>query len=163
MVVVRDEQTREFTLAWPVMRRAVLRIGEALVARGALDAADDVFFLTRTEALAALGGTPLPATVDVAARRATREEQAKLLPPPFVGTVNRAMRSMPGAFARMVGASRSERALVSGSPASPGRATGECGSFGVRMNSISSSRAKSSSPRSRRPAGRRCSPARPRW
>ena len=37
MVVVRDEQTREFTLAWPVMRRAVLRIGEALVARGALD------------------------------------------------------------------------------------------------------------------------------
>ncbi len=124
IVPVREEQTREFTLAWPVMRRAVLRIGEALVRLGAISAADDVFFLTRTEALAALRGTPLPATVDIAERRATREAQARLVPPPFVGNVNRAMRAMPGAFTRMVGGSRSELALVSGSPASPGRATG---------------------------------------
>ena len=121
---VREEQTSELTLPWPVMRRAVLRIGEALVRLGAITAADDVFFLTRAEALAALRGSPLPATVDVAQRRATREEQAKLVPPPFVGKVNRAIRAMPGAFTRMVGGSRSERALVTGSPASPGRATG---------------------------------------
>src|SRR5206468_11308567 len=44
--------------------------------------------------------------------------------PNFVGHVNRFMRSMPAAFARMVGAEPSERAIVSGSPASAGRATG---------------------------------------
>jgi len=106
------------------MRRAVIRIGEALVDQGAIAAADDVYFLTRTEALSALRGTPLPPTVDITERRATREEQAKLVPPPFVGRVNRAMRAMPGAFTRMVGGSRSELALVTGSPASPGQVTG---------------------------------------
>ena len=90
--------------------------GRQLVRLGAITAADDVFFLTRAEALAALRGSSLPATVDLAQRRATREEQATLVPPPFVGKVNRAIRAMPGAFTRMVGGSRSERALVTGSP-----------------------------------------------
>jgi pyruvate,water dikinase len=124
LLPIREEQTRELTIAWPVMRRAVVRIGEALVSQGALANPEDVFFLTRSEALDALAGKPLPATVNVAERRATRELQAKLVPPDFVGQVSRAMRSIPGMFARMVGASRSERALVSGSPASAGRATG---------------------------------------
>ena len=34
LVPIREEQTDELTIAWPVMRRAVLRIGEALAARG---------------------------------------------------------------------------------------------------------------------------------
>ena len=54
IVPIREEQTDELTIAWPVMRRAVLRIGEALAARGTIADADDVFFLTRAEALAAL-------------------------------------------------------------------------------------------------------------
>ena len=124
LVPIREEQTRELTLAWPVMRRAVVRIGEALVERRAIDKADDVFFLTRAEALAGIAGEALPLSVDVAGRRAIREEQAKLVPPNFVGNVSRFMRSMPGAFARMIGAKRSERAIVSGSPASPGRVAG---------------------------------------
>jgi pyruvate,water dikinase len=124
LVPIRDEQTRELTLAWPVMRRAVVRIGQALVSMGAIANPDGVFFLTRTETLAVLGGEPLTRSVDVAERRATREEQAKLVPPIWVGQVSRAFRSMPGAFARMVGAKPSDRAIVSGSPASPGRASG---------------------------------------
>ena len=124
MVPIREEQTRELTLAWPVMRRGVVRIGEALVGLGTIAHPEDIFFLTRSEALTALGGESLPPSVDVAQRRATREEQAKLVPPMWVGRVSRAFRSMPGAFARMVGAKPSDRAIVSGSPASPGRATG---------------------------------------
>jgi pyruvate,water dikinase len=124
MVPIREEQTSELTIAWPVMRRAVLRIGEELAARGVIAAADDVFFLRRDEALAALGGEPLPAGADPAARRTTRDQQARLVPPRFVGQVSRVMRSIPDAFARMVGATRSEHALVSGAPASAGRATG---------------------------------------
>ena len=77
--------------------------GEALAARGVLPDTDDVFFLTRDELLAALRGEPLGPAVDVAGRRAARAEQARLVPPFFVGNVNRAFRAMPGAFARMVG------------------------------------------------------------
>jgi phosphohistidine swiveling domain-containing protein len=124
LVPVRDEQVRELTIAWPAMRRAVLRIGEALATRAVIEQADDVFFLTRSEALSALEGGPLPPTVDVAGRRAQRDEQAMLMPPLFVGKMNRLLKSMWESFPRNVGAVRSETALVSGTPASPGRATG---------------------------------------
>ena len=46
------------------------------------------------------------------------------MPPLFVGQVNRMLMSMWDSFPRLVGAVRSDRALVSGAPASPGRATG---------------------------------------
>ncbi len=124
LVPIREEQTGELTIAWPVMRRAVLRIGEALAEREVIREPDDVFFLTRTEALAALEGTPLPATVDVAGRRAIREEQARLVPPPIVGSLNRQLKAWWDSQPRQFGAKRSETAIVSGAPASPGRASG---------------------------------------
>jgi len=124
LVPLREEQTREWTIAWPVMRRAVVRMGEALAEKGAIGAADEIFFLTKEEALAALAGEPLAPTVNVAERRATRDLQSRLVPPAFVGNVSRVMRSIPGTFARMIGARPSDAALVSGSPASPGRVTG---------------------------------------
>jgi pyruvate,water dikinase len=106
------------------MRRAVVRMGEALVEEGVIGTPDDIFFLTKSEALAALAGEPLGATVNVAERRATRDLQSRLVAPAFVGNVSRVMRSMPRAFASMIGAKPADDALVSGSPASPGRATG---------------------------------------
>ena len=124
LVPLREEQTREWTIAWPVMRRAVVRMGDALVEMGAIAASDEIFFLTKAEALAALAGQRLAVTVNVPERRATRDLHARLVPPAFVGQVSRAMRSMPRAFAWMIGAKRSDAALVSGSPASPGRVTG---------------------------------------
>jgi pyruvate,water dikinase len=124
LVPIREEQTREWTLPWPIMRRAVVRMGDALAARGILREADDAFFLTRDELLAVLTGESIGPAADVAGRRATRAEQARLVPPNFVGQVNRAFRAMPGAFARMVGARPSDRAIVSGAPASPGTASG---------------------------------------
>ena len=84
LVPIREEQVRELTIAWPVMRRAVMRIGEALAARGVIAVPDDVFFLTRDEARTALAGRRLATTVDVAARRSRREEQARPVPPVFV-------------------------------------------------------------------------------
>jgi len=45
---IREEQARWFTLGWPLLRRAVLRLGEGMHAVGALGRADDVFaFLSR--------------------------------------------------------------------------------------------------------------------
>jgi phosphohistidine swiveling domain-containing protein len=124
IVPIREEQTDELTIAWPVMRRAVLRIGEALAARGMLADADDVFWLTRAEALAALEGSSLPSTVDVAARKSLRADQARLVPPRLVGRVNPMIQRLWDSFPGLIGAVPSDTALVSGVPASPGRATG---------------------------------------
>ncbi len=123
LIPIRDEQTRELTIAWPVMRRAVLRIGEALVSRGLISEPADVFWMTRDEALAGLGGVSVQ-SVDVAARRSLHDEQAKLVPPLLVGRLGRILKSMWAAFPKLIGAAPSERAIVSGTPASAGRASG---------------------------------------
>jgi phosphohistidine swiveling domain-containing protein len=124
LVPVRDEQARELTIAWPAMRRSVLRIGETLAARGSIERSDDVYFLTRAETLAALDGGSLSPKIDVARRRAKREEQGSLMAPMFIGKPNRILMSMLEGTRGLLGAIRSETALVSGTPASPGRASG---------------------------------------
>jgi phosphohistidine swiveling domain-containing protein len=124
LVPIREEQTEELTIAWPVMRRAVLRIGEALAERGVIADPDDVFFLTRAEVLWALDRAPLSPDVDLPGRRALRTEQARLVPPPLVGRVNPMIHRVWDSFPGLIGALPSDHALVSGVPASPGRATG---------------------------------------
>jgi pyruvate,water dikinase len=125
LVPIREEQVQEWTLPWPVMRRAVVRLGEDLAARGILGHADDVFFLTRDELRTAMDGTAeLSAAVDLAGRRRRRDEQARLVPPLTVGRLSRPMQALWDSFPRMLGADRSDRALVAGTPASPGRVTG---------------------------------------
>jgi pyruvate,water dikinase len=124
LAALREEQVPGLTIGWPVMRRAVLRIGEALVAQGVIADPDDVFFLTRDEALSALRGTAPTATVNVAQRRATRDEQGELVAPLMVGRMTGMMNWLWDKMPRLVGAVTSDTALVSGTPASPGRATG---------------------------------------
>ena len=124
LVSIREEQVREWTLPWPVMRSAAQRIGESLVARGLLETADDVFFLSRDEVLAALHTGELPSVANVPLRRAQREEQAKLVPPMAVGKWNPMLKRFIDSYPAMFGAKPSDRAIVSGVPASPGIATG---------------------------------------
>ncbi|MEA2650655.1 MAG: rifampicin phosphotransferase [Chloroflexota bacterium] len=124
IVPIREEQTEELTIAWPVMRRAVLRIGEALADRGAIADPDDVFFLTRDEAVTALDAAPLTPAVDVPGRRSLRAEQARLVPPALIGRVNPMIKRVWDSFPGIIGARASDNALVSGVPASAGRATG---------------------------------------
>jgi rifampicin phosphotransferase len=124
LVPLREEHVRELTIAWPVLRRAVLRIGTALAAVGFIPHAEDVFFLTHAEVLQQLSGERPAAPVDTAARRSGRNEQTRLVPPLLVGRVSPIAQRIWDSFPRLLGAERSERALVSGVPASPGRATG---------------------------------------
>ncbi len=124
---IREEQAAEFTLPWPVLRRAALRLGARLVASGSLDVPEQVFFLTRAELLEALSARP--ASVHLASlaneRRSTWERERRLVPPLIVGTA-------PAMFARILSdaedAVRGPRLEVEngavGIPASPGRATG---------------------------------------
>ena len=123
LIPIREEQVAELTTPWPIMRRAVLRIGQALVGRGVIGQPDDVFFLTRDETLAALAGDGA-AAVDVAERRARLDAQARLSPPLLIGRVNPMLKKMWDAYPRALGAEPTDQAIVSGTPASAGRATG---------------------------------------
>jgi pyruvate,water dikinase len=96
-----------------------------MVERRLLADPDDVFFLTHDEVLDALAWPDAFEAPDVAARRLTREKQAKLVPPLLIGRLNPMIKRMWDDYPRMLGAVPSERALVSGSPASAGIATGQ--------------------------------------
>lgn len=120
---VREEQVAQLSLAWPVMRRAVQRLGESLQASGAIAAVNDVFFLTRSE-VERLLSDPAPVSDRVMSRRANREKASRLAAPLTVGRVPMAIRMMFAMTGRDLGANPSEQAIVRGVPASPGRATG---------------------------------------
>lgn len=123
LVPLREEQVAELTIAWPVMRRAVQRIGEALAARGAIAEPDDVFFLTRDEVLTGLG-EGAAAVVETPARRSAHAQHARLVPPLFIGRVHPMLRKLMDGMTGALGAAPSKSAIVSGTPASPGRAVG---------------------------------------
>ena len=46
---IREQQARQLTLGWPLLRRCALRLGETLRTDGVIDRAEDVFYLTRAE------------------------------------------------------------------------------------------------------------------
>jgi rifampicin phosphotransferase len=117
---LRERQARDFTLGWPLLRRCALWLGEALVARGVVDAAEDIFFLARSE----LDGHGLKSGA-VANRRHTWERQRRLAAPLALGVPPKPLRSL------MHGAAEAARtkpvppdAVLVGEPASPGRASG---------------------------------------
>ena len=123
--VVREDQVAEFTLAWPLLRRAVMRLGEELVGRGVLERPEDVFFIQRTELDAALDGDEADRSGLVEDRRQARDRQARLVPPLRIGQV-------PPIFERIVGSAEEairgpvsiEAGAIVGIPASAGRARG---------------------------------------
>jgi rifampicin phosphotransferase len=78
--VLREQQARQLTLGWPLLRRCVLRLGEILRTDGVIDRAEDVFFLTRAEL-----DTRAPLQDVVSRRRATWERQRRLLAPLTIG------------------------------------------------------------------------------
>jgi rifampicin phosphotransferase len=113
---LREEQSRLFTLGWPLLRRCAIRLGETLRARGAIDEAADVFFLTRNELSA-----PRRLHDSVAARRATWERQRRL-PAPL--TIGKPLRLLTGSIDAVRTSTDHPDGAVIGHPASPGRASG---------------------------------------
>jgi phosphohistidine swiveling domain-containing protein len=124
---LREEQVYWFTLGWPLMRRAVRRLGELLHKRGKLADPDEVFFITRDELLAALGESDdrRELSVEAVHRRAAWDGQRRLVPPLVIGEVAPMFHRFMGAAeeaVRMPGASGESG--LRGIAASPGRVTG---------------------------------------
>jgi len=95
---LREDALAAMGLAWPAMRRLLRELGRRLVAAGALDAPDDVFWLAPDEArslgAAADAGAPLASrAAAIGERRATWRGQALATAPQYLPE-SRAMRSM---------------------------------------------------------------------
>jgi rifampicin phosphotransferase len=124
--VVREQQTRQFSLGWPLLRHCALRLGQQLLRRGSITQTEDVFFLTRAELEAALGDQPPASLAQVVQERRTRwQQQRRLAAPLMLGKAPALGRRV---YDRAIDIARSgesppEDALV-GEPASPGTATG---------------------------------------
>ena len=85
--VVREQQTRQFTLGWPLLRRCARRLAGHLQHTGVLADPPDVFFLTRVELTAGLAGEPIsPAHQTVQERRAAWQRHRRLAAPLELGT-----------------------------------------------------------------------------
>jgi hypothetical protein len=122
--LVREQQSRDLTLAWPTVRTVLRRLGARAARAGAFDGADDVFWLERSELESALEGHSLRRRV--VERRARWQHQRRLLPPLTLGV-------MPGFIGKMFsdfehdlrgGAHDEADTAIKGAPASAGRATG---------------------------------------
>ena len=125
---IREEQVASFTFGWPVMRRALLRLGGILTERGVLLAAEDVFFLTHAELLAALTESELVGSLAPGAmeRRRLWQRQRRLTPPLVLGEMTPMMKRIfegtENVLRSEVGPSPGKG--LAGLPASPGRASG---------------------------------------
>jgi rifampicin phosphotransferase len=117
---IREEQARWFTLGWPLLRRAVLRLGERVHASGALEQPEDVFFSSRRE-------IERPASElreTVRSRRDEWRRQRRLIAPLELGHAPGLLKTLLGSAepgARRTGGSAD---VLVGQGASPGRATG---------------------------------------
>jgi pyruvate,water dikinase len=119
--VLREQQARQLTLGWPLLRRCVLRLGETLRTDGVIDRAEDVFYLTRAE----LDTRAAPLQGLVNQRRDTWERQRRLLAPLTIGRPPRLLaKELLGAVDAVRTPGPTPEGAIVGQPASPGRATG---------------------------------------
>jgi pyruvate,water dikinase len=122
--VLRRAHTDWFTAGWPIMRRALLRLGEAMCVAGLLEEPADVFLLTRAEVeRAARDDEPGDLRTLVIRRRQLWELQRRLAPPATVGTLPLLLSTL--LLPADVGARRAnEDSTLRGVAAGRGRATG---------------------------------------
>ncbi|GIH29131.1 hypothetical protein Aph01nite_74410 [Acrocarpospora phusangensis] len=116
---LREEHTAWFTLAWPLLRRCVRRLGQTL------DLHDDLFFLVRTELDAVLATGDLADYRERARERRTEwEARRRLHVPLVVGRPPFLLARMLLSVPRFLRADPARTGVLSGTAASPGRATG---------------------------------------
>jgi pyruvate,water dikinase len=123
---LREDIVSQFTLGWPVLRRAVLRLGEELMQADVVDRPEDIFFLTRAEVLTMVPpSTSGSLRAQVSERRQTWNKQRALTPPLVLGQIPRALMQGIGQLeAALAPRCAAPDAILHGLPASPGQATG---------------------------------------
>ena len=122
---LREEQSNLLTLAWPLLRHSVLRLGSAAVRHAAVDAPDDAFFMTRRELeTASSGGNQPELRARIAERRSRWESYRRLVPPLALGKAPKLLQRMMGSLELLRSDAVAGEGAIHGEPASPGRASG---------------------------------------
>jgi phosphohistidine swiveling domain-containing protein len=122
---LREEQAFLLTLGWPLMRRSVLRLGAGAVDRGAIERAEDAFFLTRSELEeAAIVDGARDRRTQVRARRSEWERNRRLSPPLALGKPPKLLQRMLATLELLRSDAVARQGSLHGEPASPGRASG---------------------------------------
>lgn len=122
--VIREEQARDFTLGWPVLRACAARIGEHLADRNLLDKPKDVHFCTRGEVDAAIAAAPADLAVPAGSRQAIWDQRRRLAAPVTLGRPPRLIGDLIDNAVRAARSGEPDRDAIAGHPASAGRATG---------------------------------------
>src|SRR5690606_9397735 len=80
--ILRDQQARALSLAWPALRQCTSQLGERLRLAGSIDDDDDIYFLTLDEVL----DDSTDRRHRVRQRRATWEHERRLSAPITLGS-----------------------------------------------------------------------------
>jgi rifampicin phosphotransferase len=121
---IREEQSRDLTLGWPVLRACASRLGEHLVERHVLAAPGDVHFCTLSEVDAAVAGQSTPLANAAARGRGTWEQHRRLMAPIAIGQPPRLVGDVIDKTVRAARTGQAAEGAIVGHPASAGRATG---------------------------------------
>jgi rifampicin phosphotransferase len=123
--VIREEQAREFTLAWPALRACAVRIGRHLTRSGLIEQPDDVFFCTGDEVTSAIVDNVAGPIAGIAQRRELWQRQRRLAAPLTLGRPARLIGDViERAVQQARGTAETAAGAIVGHPASAGRATG---------------------------------------
>jgi phosphohistidine swiveling domain-containing protein len=121
---IREEQASEFTLAWPILRTCVRRLGLHLVATGSIEQPDEIYFCTREEVTSAIAGLPGRLSGKATDRRNVWQRQRRLTAPLTLGRPARLIGDViERTVERARGTGRVPEGAITGHPASAGRAT----------------------------------------
>jgi pyruvate,water dikinase len=120
---LREEQIAEFTLPWPVLRRAVRRLAEPLIERGVVAEVSDIFFATRAEIEAAIDGAATDLRPAIRERRSRWQRQRSLAPPLVLGETPPMLKMVVDRAASLFNRA-ADPGSIRGLGASPGRAIG---------------------------------------
>lgn len=121
---IREEQSRDLTLGWPVLRAYAERLGQALVDRGVLTAADDLHFCIRAEVDAAADDRAFRLGDRVTKRRVIWQRHRRLHAPITLGRPPRLVGDVIDNAVRAARIGQPADGALVGHPASAGRATG---------------------------------------
>jgi phosphohistidine swiveling domain-containing protein len=121
---IREQQSRDLSLGWPVLRACASRLGEHLTERHVLLGPDDLHFCTRPEVDAAVSGQRSSLANSAADRRRTWEQHRRLLAPITIGRPPRLVGDVIDTAVRAARTGQAPEGAIVGHPASAGRATG---------------------------------------
>jgi pyruvate,water dikinase len=122
--VIREEQSRDLTLGWPVLRACAARLGQHLTEQHLLATAEAVHFCTRAEVDAAVTEKARPLDHAATNRRVIWQQHRRLFAPITIGRPPRFGDVIDKAVRTARSGQPAEGAIV-GHPASAGRATGQ--------------------------------------